>query len=144
MWIIYSPIVALTANAVLALTAFFFVTNGAELIDQLYITDDDAIDAHFGDKDNDDKSVGGRSGNLRNDHGMGLLKRQIDVERNSFAGSRNSAADSEIEAEMRDGTPGSMPPMAPKRQKPLNQIKDVSSPEVSVSSSERLSKRHKY
>ena len=39
MWILYVPIVAITANAVLALTAFFFVTNGAELIDLLYITD---------------------------------------------------------------------------------------------------------
>ena len=75
---------------------------------------------------------------------MNLLKRQIDVERNSFAGSRNSIADSDIEAEIRDGTPGSMPPMPPKKQKPLNQIKEVSSPEVSVSSSDRLSKRHKY
>lgn len=63
MWIIYLPIVALTANAVLALTAFFFVTNGAELIDELYITDDNAIDAHFGDKESaDDKSAGGHSG----------------------------------------------------------------------------------
>ena len=40
MWILYNPIVALTANGVLAICLFFFVSNGAELIDLLYITDD--------------------------------------------------------------------------------------------------------
>ena len=40
MWILFNPIVALTSNAVLALTLFFFVTNGVELFDLLHITDD--------------------------------------------------------------------------------------------------------
>ena len=43
MWILYTPIVALTANGVLALTLFFFVTSGVELFDLLYITDEQAI-----------------------------------------------------------------------------------------------------
>ena len=33
MWILYNPIVALTANGVLAVCLFFFISNGAELID---------------------------------------------------------------------------------------------------------------
>lgn len=48
MWILYTPIVALTANGVLALCLFFFVTNGAELYDLLYISDEDAVDHQFG------------------------------------------------------------------------------------------------
>ena len=68
---------------------------------------------------------------------MGLLKRQMDVE-------RNSAKESDLEAEMRDGKPESMAPMPARKQTPLNQIKEVSSPEISVNSSDRLSKRHRY
>ena len=51
MWIEFSPIVAITANIVLGLCLFFFVTNGAELVDLLYISDEDAIDHQFGDDD---------------------------------------------------------------------------------------------
>ena len=54
MWIEFSPIVAITANSVLGLCLFFFVTNGAELIDLLYISDEMAIDGQFG--ENDDNS----------------------------------------------------------------------------------------
>ena len=49
MWILYNPIVALTANGILAITLFIFLTNGAELFDLLYISDDEAIDHNFGD-----------------------------------------------------------------------------------------------
>ena len=48
-WILFSPIVALSANAVLGLTLFFFVTNGVEIFDLLYISDDQTIDHKFGD-----------------------------------------------------------------------------------------------
>ena len=54
MWILYNPIVALTANGVLAITLFIFLTNGAELYELLWISDEDAIDHNFG--DNPDKS----------------------------------------------------------------------------------------
>ena len=67
MWILYNAVVALTANCVFGLCLFFFVTNGAELVDLLYISDDQAIDHFFG-AQNDDVSVdavsalsGGRS-----------------------------------------------------------------------------------
>ena len=43
MWILYNPIVAVSANGVLGVCLFFFITNGAELIDSLYISDDQAI-----------------------------------------------------------------------------------------------------
>lgn len=64
MWVLYTPIVALTANIVLGICLFFFVTNGAELIDLLYINDEDAINHVFGDDEvfsGDDRSVGGKS-----------------------------------------------------------------------------------
>ena len=44
MWILFNFIVALTGNLVLGLCVFFFVTNGAELYDLLWISDDQAID----------------------------------------------------------------------------------------------------
>lgn len=44
MWILYTPIVALTANGVLGVCLFFFVTNGAELAELLYISDEQAVD----------------------------------------------------------------------------------------------------
>ena len=56
---------ALSANGVLGLTLFFFVTNGAELFDLLYISDDDAIDHVFCAKNDDNASsasnLGGKS-----------------------------------------------------------------------------------
>jgi len=48
MWILYNPVVALTANGVLLVCLFFFLSNGAELFDLLYIRDDQAIDHFFG------------------------------------------------------------------------------------------------
>ena len=54
MWILFSPVVAFSANAVLGLTLFFFVTNGVEIFDLLYISDEQAIDHKFGDDDGDD------------------------------------------------------------------------------------------
>ena len=57
MWIIYTPVVALTSNIVLGFCLFFFVTNGAELVDLLYISDDQAIDAQFGDKSDEHGSM---------------------------------------------------------------------------------------
>ena len=44
MWILFNPVVALTGNGVLGLCLLFFVSNGLELVDLLYITDDQAID----------------------------------------------------------------------------------------------------
>ena len=53
MWILFTPIVALTANGVLGICLFFFITNGVELFDLLYISDDNAIDHHFGEQQSD-------------------------------------------------------------------------------------------
>ena len=48
MWVLFDTVVALTANSVLGICLFFFISNGVELFDLLYITDDQAIDHHFG------------------------------------------------------------------------------------------------
>ena len=87
MWILYTPIVALTANGVLGLCLFFFITNGAELFDLLYISDDQAIDHMFGTSD-DKQSRGRRSAGERsqspmsgNDQIQALYRNQINVER---------------------------------------------------------------
>ena len=114
MWILFSPIVALTGNLVLSLCLFFFVTNGAELVDLLYISDDMAVDHYFGDgraNSADEKSAGDRSrsvsrggrqsrGGRSDNSALAVLQRQINAGRGSVG--PNSMADSEIEAEMRD------------------------------------------
>lgn len=48
MWVLFNPIVALTGNGVLSVTLFLFVSNGAELFDLLYISDENAVDHNFG------------------------------------------------------------------------------------------------
>ena len=44
MWILYSVIVAICANIVLGLFLFFFLRNGWELYNDLYVGEDDATD----------------------------------------------------------------------------------------------------
>ena len=62
MWIMYNPVVAITANGVFGLCLFFFVTNGAELYDLLFISDDQAIDHYFGSVDDAADSLSAMSG----------------------------------------------------------------------------------
>jgi len=44
MWLLYSNLVAIVINFVLAIFLFFFVSNGYKLIDDLYISEEDVVD----------------------------------------------------------------------------------------------------
>ena len=50
LWGAYAKPVALAGNLVLGLCLFFFITNGIELFNQLYISDDEAVSNKFGDE----------------------------------------------------------------------------------------------
>ena len=47
MWILYSNIVAVIINIILAIFLFAFVKNGVELIGLLYVSDEDATSNSF-------------------------------------------------------------------------------------------------
>lgn len=47
MWILYSNIVAVVINIILAVFLFAFVKNGVELIEMLYVADEDATSNSF-------------------------------------------------------------------------------------------------
>jgi len=47
MWILYSKIVAVIINIILAIFLFAFVKNGVELIGLLYVSDEDATSNSF-------------------------------------------------------------------------------------------------
>jgi uncharacterized protein YacL len=47
MWILYSKIVAVIINIILAFFLFAFVKNGVELIGLLYVSDEDATSNSF-------------------------------------------------------------------------------------------------
>jgi uncharacterized protein YacL len=47
MWILYSNIVAVVINIILAVFLFAFVKNGVELIEMLYVSDEDATSNSF-------------------------------------------------------------------------------------------------
>ena len=47
MWIYYRFIVALIVNIVLGFFLFFFVRNGYEIVNELYIDDKDAVSGAF-------------------------------------------------------------------------------------------------
>jgi hypothetical protein len=42
MWILYDGVVALVINIILGLFLYFFVRNGYDLYDMLYVTDEEA------------------------------------------------------------------------------------------------------
>lgn len=47
MWLLYSTVVAIVTNVVLAVFLFFFISNGIQLVDELFVSDNDAIDSEF-------------------------------------------------------------------------------------------------
>ena len=58
MWVLYDAPVAIAINIILAIFLYFFISNGMELLDLLYITDDQATSNSFG---VDDRTVDGVS-----------------------------------------------------------------------------------
>ena len=44
MWLLYSKIVAIVTNVVLAIFLYFFVSNGTQLISELYIPEENLTD----------------------------------------------------------------------------------------------------
>lgn len=50
MWLLYSKVVALFVNIVLAVFLFFFFFNGQDLFQKLYISDEESIDTNLENK----------------------------------------------------------------------------------------------
>jgi hypothetical protein len=44
MWLLYSEVVAIFTNVVLAIFLYFFVSNGKQLISELYIPEEELTD----------------------------------------------------------------------------------------------------
>ena len=51
MWVLYDVPVAIAINIVLAIFLYFFISNGMELLDLLYISEDQATSNSFGGAD---------------------------------------------------------------------------------------------
>ena len=47
MWILYSPIVSIVVNAILAIFLYMFITNGIDVFNKLYVSEEDATTAYF-------------------------------------------------------------------------------------------------
>ena len=77
MWILYDPIVALSINIVLGIFLFFFVTNGLEIFNLLYVSDDQAISNSFGVEEKNLDTKSDLSGHSRQRGAMNLLSASV-------------------------------------------------------------------
>ena len=70
LWGAYGVVVAFCGNIVLGLSLIFFITNGIDLFNQLYVGEDEAVSNKFGDE---------KAG--QDNDGLNMFRKNVEVDR---------------------------------------------------------------